>query len=570
MNNNQNSCYIFSNGQTSLFENNTLQSFKNTFPQSLLYERENWEVCLKSFGIDLNFASYITKRGVPSIAILSKYSKHKSLSQHILQHTIPRTHVYLQTNRWSVETTLFFFKHQYEITEIGKFAQLTTVRDAKGDKKILLKNKIKLPIFFVMHVDLSRLFLLENAFLKLKCAYDTFKSENFYIVQIKPKGRIYGDILPSLGHRNIPKIIKIKCNIINPYNSSDKKCKSICEISAHLECLNDYCIESFDHPQFYNLEKSQVDTISIEFLDENDEKLRLFDGTASFVHLIFKKRNKMTDYITFRASSKVTHINQANTQNNFITTLHTPINIKKGAQISVSSIMIPTKIAVIPKEVAEKPFYIQFPKNNASNNDFTEISFKIDDGYYSSKEDLLSNMNKCLHKALKDNNLLKWRNKIHFHLKYEEYFHISKDFYTNEKNNIEIGIKIPDVYKRILGFVSIDPHQFINNYLIFPPSNENIIFQESMLINDFYPNYAILYCEEILPSFVGGHFSTILRIIPIKDKNVYHTEFFENENWVELNTQYIESLHFKLTSHDGTDINFLSNLPIQLLLNIKP
>ena len=52
--------YVLSNGQLDLFRENTLISFSNQLPYDVDIQKDNYDIAIRSFGLDLNIATLLT------------------------------------------------------------------------------------------------------------------------------------------------------------------------------------------------------------------------------------------------------------------------------------------------------------------------------------------------------------------------------------------------------------------------------------------------------------------------------------------------------------------------------
>jgi hypothetical protein len=84
------------------------------------------------------------------------------------------------------------------------------------------------------------------------------------------------------------------------------------------------------------------------------------------------------------------------------------------------------------------------------------------------------------------------------------------------------------------------------------------------------PDYIIAYTNIVSPTIIGGIYSKILRIIPIKNSEVdYVVTEFHHKEYLELQNTEINEIEIELRAHDGTPIDFGFNQDVILNLEFK-
>jgi len=175
--------------------------------------------------------------------------------------------------------------------------------------------------------------------------------------------------------------------------------------------------------------------------------------------------------------------------------------------------------------------------------------------------------------------------KSNYIYKIEEIVKILSDFFrnnnigdcyiSNEKFKINIIAKgilvIGSSLAKVLGYNITDnlPRKFDsrdNSYLAVNSTINNRITKEAeglMDINLLRPSYMLIYSNIVKSNIVGGEYSKLLRLSPIKqmEQNYSITEF-EHKEFYELETHEINIVEIALCAHDGEPINFNSSKPV--------
>jgi GR25 family glycosyltransferase involved in LPS biosynthesis len=130
-----------------------------------------------------------------------------------------------------------------------------------------------------------------------------------------------------------------------------------------------------------------------------------------------------------------------------------------------------------------------------------------------------------------------------------------------EKNAtlLKITEQTPHVEKRIL--FETDTVHFLR-------------FQNEVNLDLLRPDYIIAYTNIVSPTIIGGIYSKILRVIPIKtSENEYVITEFHHKEFLELQNTEISEIEIELRSHDGSPIEFgfeqdiILNLEFKMFLN---
>ena len=574
--------YVLSNGQLDLFKENTLTSFSNQLPYDVDIQKDNYDIAIRSFGLDLNIATLLTNSSC--LIDVSQFQQERITSESDLSTLPEQNFISVPNNRFHIKSLSKRLREAIKNSSLkGKLGIFyVNRRESQWLQNLSLEDELRV----LIHEQLVTLFKLESYFKTLSISSIIFDSNVFFELKLSPRQSISGEKIPSPAFRGLPKVINVQCNLVHPYNNDNATCKIISTNNILDSSFNRYICYTYRNPTFFPLESSETNKISFRITDEKEVPLRLFSGNSSFIHLELRPKSfKMERFINLRVSSKPTVLSADNESAQFTSFLHHPIEVPKKSKICLVSCHLPNTIATVPKHVASKPIKLKITKT-------WKIISEGEGGirrkrYMKSYHDHTFNL---LHSHLLDNdafvamlNKVKGIDDFKFVLEHTKYLRIifanmadlaqqsppfaSTDEESYQIHDIDYAFSFPIEIARLFGFYALE-HKTVNGYISFPPTRKNISFEEAILLQDYYPHFIMVYCSAIVPTFVAGNFRPILSILPLeKQKAEYASYFIENLNFVPLNTTFLDKLQFTLTSHDGNLINFVS--PLDVILHLK-
>ena len=600
MTNETNSYICYSNGQTDLYPDNTLTSFTNLTPELFYPKSEDFEIAISSFGIDLNLATFINEQEIPVAAFFGlpkikpsrkKIKNNKKLNKirRFNYDNIPKNYkIFLPNSRWVLTEVIEYIQNQFQNSPLKDFV-FYYKEETKEVFLINSSNKFKKAIFIQKQlIDLFRWdYYVKVNNTSLHIIYNV----EYYCFQLDHNEYVQGEKIFSTLPVNTSKILNIYCNLVKDYNSSNKICQSLASHHIPQNESDSYLVQTFKNPIYYDLKKQDLNKISIKFLNEENNQIRLLRGTASFVNLIIRKKLKMEHTENFRISSKVTLTENTNTPSEFTGRLKTPIDVPVNSSICLTSAIIPNQIITLPENFTSKKILIKIDQtwiNNSNGETITtskNYAVQLEPGYYRNNLDLVSMINANVPSELK----------ILFSLKFERYLKLNfpeiseikkfwfwffeNDYLKHIENiemvkleKIEYGIKIPIDFSRLFGFTSLleEMNELAEKDYFELNTSKDILFRDPMLIKDFFPNYLMIYCDKVKPVYVGGQFSPLLHILPINSSDEeYQTYQVENLNYKTLDSTNIDCFKIKICSHDGRLIEFMTNSEVILNFKIK-
>ena len=599
MTNETHSFICYSNGQTDLFPENTLTSFTNLAPELFYPKSEDFEIAINSFGIDLNLASFINDQeiaaaaffGLPEVRPSKKKIKNNKKIHKTWRYTydkIPKNYkIFLPNSRWVLKEVITYIRNQFRNSPLKDFLfhyypeikEVSLLNTSPKKKAIFIQKQL---------IDLFRW----DYYVKVnRTSLHNFYNVEYYCFWLASGEYVQGKNFFSKLPVNTSKILNVHCNLVKDYNSSNKICQSLASHHIPQNKSDSYLVQTFKNPVYYDLKKQDLNKISIKFLNEENNQIRLLRGTASFVNLVIRKKLKMENTENFRISSKVTVTENTNTPSEFTGRLRTPIDVPVNSSICLASAIIPNQIITLPNDFTSEKILIKID-HTWKNNDNEEIiltsknyAVELVPGYYKNNLDLVSMINKQVLNELK----------IFFSLEFKRYlklnipeiqvmkkfwFWLFKNDSLEKFENIEMvelekiqyEIKIPISFSRLFGFTSLleENSELAEEDYIILNTDKDVLFRDPMFIKDFFPNYLMIYCDKVKPVFVGGDFSPLLHILPINSSDEeYQTYQVKNLDYKTLDTTNIDCFKIKICSHDGRLIEFMTNSEVILNFKIK-
>ena len=140
-------------------------------------------------------------------------------------------------------------------------------------------------------------------------------NEKYFVYFVRNGEGIRGDILTenSVSSDN-NNIIKVHCNLVNPYPSNEHFCK----ILATFNTLKQDKTFMYYYPKnlsFFKILDSEVQNIDIILKEKSAKQLKLFYDTPTLVKLIIKSENGMPGISNIRISSNADSISNFQNKN---------------------------------------------------------------------------------------------------------------------------------------------------------------------------------------------------------------------------------------------------------------
>jgi len=591
------SIYLISNGSTDYYPENKLTQFTNHLPVPIEFnESDKWEVGVESFGISCNFKKTHLNVTNPHILISSCQQDEKTCDETCVGEK-PVKFQLEDENCWK---KFYLTKDTREIIKPETFSRLgSEIYSKVGILLSLSSNQLSLDLnqsqkenkesfWIALSKDFCEQYGLSGEFIRrqefnttnlLTSTYDPYYHINFvsingqrlrqrqatlggdeyniyflgYHSKAKKFARLSSDVFVL--EKNYPKLVKIFCNEIEPQIFNNTFSKDLLIFSPDFQRTEDFFFKEVECPDFIPLINTTISEITIKLVDENNEQLRIERGHATIIKLRLRKMSRQKKSFNIRLSSEKSTLFPNNTNYSFKVKLPKFIDLDDGYKwrVCVTSINHPAKFSTMLVEENDRKIIFQ-----EKGGELKKLVFDTNTIY--NEERLFSDFDAFL--------------------KSNDIGHIASA--SDGKKEIRITrpgkLVIAKFIGGILGFsTDYSKHLIINASKIdtdlrswdanklAPKLLKQLKEADVSLLN---PNYIMIYSDIVKSTIIGGNFSKILKIIPLKQTNLnYVIQEFRTKELIELERTQLDVIEIHLRSHDGAFINFLSNQDV--ILNLE-
>ena len=136
-----------------------------------------------------------------------------------------------------------------------------------------------------------------------------------------------------------PSILQIKCKNIKsyPFNSSFTKTIGVVNVKENDNVLINAFNHTFKGNTFFELENKLNETFEILITDENNSRLKLYEGVPTIV-LISAIEDNMENEVNVACTSEITEFHPNNSPTDFTSVLNTPMQMSHEWKVALSSI----------------------------------------------------------------------------------------------------------------------------------------------------------------------------------------------------------------------------------------
>lgn len=368
----------------------------------------------------------------------------------------------------------------------------------------------------------------------------------------------------------LPSLIKVYCSQIQETIESSKYsrllavCPGIDQNNREIyeyEPINQVCLP---------IANSHLNKLHFELKDSNDNLLELDVGTATYIRVKIEpiNNNLKMDYLNIFSNDKISKKLYTNNQNNSFT-IQLPSTLTLGTAkrwtMKLTTLSIPRTDFNIIKEFgfievkcSKKNFTIQIPSKEYS--DVTELLNAI---LEASKIHWGSDSSQIGLGKYRSERYVKLINHF-YNMEVSFGFPLILAYILGIKNNIQTipglekesdisNVTIPDSWKPV----------FSDEYVwVHIKQNSEITFPYLPHLNAAKPRHAKILCTEVKPTIFAGNYENLLSFYSLHSglltRDMYFYQFHHPLE-VEINSQHLDSLTFKITPENSTDnISFSS------------
>lgn len=400
-----------------------------------------------------------------------------------------------------------------------------------------------------------------------------YKNEKYYVFRLESPHKVGKVInLVSSNNNNIrkpqrafPNLIKVVSDdvdqqIFNSTYSNDLIC-----FCPDFYKEDKYFFHEFENRQYVPLLNSTLTDVNIKLVDHENQYLQLLKGVPTLVKLDFKKMDIEEQFFNVRLTSAKNSNFPDNSKSAFRVKLPNTLLLDRAWQVCLTSISHPNTFKTFMSDINSRKILIREDKEGKN----IIHQFILEHKKYS-KEKLVSTLD-LLFKTSQIGRVMLNEGKLVF-LFFKDGMEIMASNYFY--NVIGYNGTLDEVKGYTL--VKILPN---SDYVYYSETTtesgitrKQYRWELPLPINlDFLkPDYIIAYTNIVSPTIIGGIYSKILRIIPIKNSEVdYVVTEFHHKEYLELQNTEINEIEIELRAHDGTPIDFGFNQDVILNLEFK-
>lgn len=345
-----------------------------------------------------------------------------------------------------------------------------------------------------------------------------------------------------------PKLIKIVSDNIQPQILNSSYSKDLLIFSPDYNNNENYTFREIECIDYVPLLSNLISNFNIKLLDENDQQLQLLKGHATVVKLILREMPLNKESFNVRLTSEPNQHYIDNLPHRFKVKLPAPISLNDKWKVCVNSISHPTNFATFLESESTRQVAFKYEESG----DIVKHSFKSN--YLYDVEDLISELNHFLEEndigtcSINYNRLtlsVRTRGTIIFAT------FVAKVLGLNKRITKEVPY--------ILKFSGL-PEGETGDFKVIAEDKIDLIYLQ--------PNYIMMYSNLVKSTVVGGEYTQLLRISPIKDTNLdYVIMEFKHKEFYDLQNFEINTIEIELRAHDGNYINFVSSQDV--IINLE-
>lgn len=349
-----------------------------------------------------------------------------------------------------------------------------------------------------------------------------------------------------------PKLIKIVSDNIQPQILNSSYSKDLLIFCPDYIRNENYTFREIECIDFVPLLSNVISSFNIKLLDENDQQLQLQRGHATIIKLILRKMPSNKESFNVRITSTPNQNYVDNLPHKFKVNLPAPITLDDQWKVCVNSISHPSSFATFLGAESTRQIAFKY----AENGDVVKYTFKS--YFLYDAEELTSELNHFLNeynigRCELNLNRLTLFVQTQGTLIFSNF--LAKIFGLNRRSIKEVPL--------ILKFFEGAQYEYVEETDEF-----KVVAEDKIDLSFLKPNYIMMYSNLVKSTVVGGEYTQLLRIAPIKDTDLdYVITEFKHKEFYDLQNFEISTIEIELRAHDGQFINFASSQDI--ILNLE-
>lgn len=455
----------------------------------------------------------------------SKKNHYESLSSFLKESLSNITHLNITELSEDIFTLtsdisqIFFLKRN-----IASMCDLKQTIDSSQINNTLFEDSVNLQMDEISHLNRS-VVSINNEY------YEIFIFNKYFsklTITIKKDYLIYKN-------EGYPEVIKLKCADIRSQITNGTHSQDLAILKLNLNKNKSHLYYEFENPIFIPLLNSTLNQLHFELSDQFDNLLQFDFGIPTCLEISVKKMD--SSYKSFNVY--LSNFNNPNINaSNFNTCLPKVLKFSKQWYCGLQDITFSNTFKTFPNNETEKI-----------------IIFETTDLGVNKTSIIVENLNYDAHSLVKHiNDKLTIQTKLAFFVLDEQLI--------IESSNFNYRIAITKALACVLGLISVpEYYSNISNVIVNIEQDTRVSATHKMNLNQFIPNYLMIYTDLIKNSIINEKYTNLLRVVPI-EQNIttsYQTVDFKNITYHEISNYLIDAIKIEIRDHSGQLIQFQNN-----------
>jgi hypothetical protein len=572
--------YLISNASTDIYRN-SLTKFTNHFGQNplILNAEDKYQIGLQDIFIHPRFPNIpLLPSNVPHIRVYKKSTIFQEAQERNLT-----TNIYDFMSHIAISLPY----QNYTARSLIETINQRVPKEISLSLSPLPSNGVKLNVtvkpisdgdeyFIFFHVKIAVMLGMVKEYMLIRDGYKAsiihLDNHDYYPFHSINNDRFLEIVLKD----NIPKIIKVEINNVQPINENESQA---CILSYHaLNMITPHLhYKQFDYPLYLTLSSANISEFTVRLLDENNNQLKLDTSLPTILKMSLRRFDEGVKQFNIVIDSTKKNLNYPdNTGNNFSINLSPPIILDDDYVCSINSISYSTFFKTLP--IAPRNSYIRVIRRLQNRTPIVFMTpFNPKKKPFFNIQDVINVLNEdCkVPPDYPDAHLLKHPvldRCVKFAVEPDEKTGVS---YVHVGGFPDTVYDLPQELQSILGERDANTFQSTstpNTRWMFELDKEKIKDGKSLFhyrkffhppdVISLIPQTLFIYSNIIQPIQMGDSQVNLLQIIPVRSdaidrhKNKYITEAIERPNWTQLKTRTLDVLSFQILRSDGREIGF--------------
>jgi hypothetical protein len=371
---------------------------------------------------------------------------------------------------------------------------------------------------------------------------------------------LYGCKQNKISHpeKTFPKLVKVVSEDVKQQVFNSEYSKDLLCFCPDFQKEDKYFFHEFENRQYVPISNSIITDLNIKLLDNSNQYLQLLKGVPTIVKLDLKKMNSDDKFFNVRLTSDKSVSFPNNTKSTFKVKLPNTLSLERTWKVCLTSISHPNIFKTFLDDINSRKILIKHAGSIVHQYVLENTSY--------TKESFVRQLNKLFKESLVGEVKLNKFNQLIITFLQEEVEILASNYFFNiigfngtlDETKGFTRVKINEA-EGVLDRYNSETQTSEHEWLLTLPLD----------INFLRPDYMIAYTNIVSPSIIGGLYSKILRVIPIKNSGEadYVVSEFHHKEYLELQNTEINEIEIELRAHDGSLVDF--GLDQNVILNLE-